>query len=311
MTSIMAKEWRRLLRNPALPWALAAYVLLPVLVTAAHLASMTGGPGIPPTMLSQVGGQSLALIGTWQIMLLAAGAPFVAAGLIAGEVEDGTFQPLLVAGPSLFLLVLGKLLAALGFMAVVLIAGLPLFAIPMLVGGISWPLIGRTVLLEGVTVVVMTGLGLLLSAFGRRAGTTAMVGVALGILLTLGGGLVSSAAGGQLSSQDEIVIRIRMGMDPYVGTTAQTDQVPAWLYPNPLVGLNSALSQSVGEGIFGLPGAALGDVYKEYQLWQVQAAGSLPLLLMTVLLTVLVIRMRTRWRWAVIRRRRKEEISVG
>ncbi len=312
MTGMIAKEWRRLLRNPATPWALGAYLLLPVLVTGAYLAGMTGNSGIPPQIISQLGGQTLNLIGTWQILMLAAGAPFVAAGLIAGEVEEGTMQPLMAAGPSLFSLVLGKLAAAVGFLLVVLIAGLPLFAIPLLMGGINWMLVGRTVLMELTTIMMMTGIGLLLSAFGRRVGSVALVGVGLGVMLTLGGGLVETTAPERTYTQNELIMRLALSSIPPNVPVVQSETVPAWLYANPLVGLNSAINQSAGQGIFGLPGVSAPPIYRGYPLWQAQAAGSVLLLLVTTLVTILVVQIRTRWRWPVIRqRRRKEGISVG
>lgn len=301
MIPTISKEWRRLFRNPGTPWALLAYLLLPLLVAGASLASMAGGQGISPQVITQLGGHTLNLVGTWQILLLAVAAPYVTASLIAGEAEEGTLQPLLAAGPSILSLVLAKLTAAIAFLLVVVVAGLPLFALPVLVGGVTWSLIARTMLLEVATVLMMAGLGLLLSAFGRRTGTVALVGIALGVMLTLGGGLVPSSGPSNVYNQEMIMMRMKMGMTiPEPGVQGS---VPKWMYLNPLVGLNSAVNQSAGQGMFGLPGASMGPVYKEYRLWQAQAAGSAAVALLGGLAAALVLRIRMRWRWPAIGRR--------
>lgn len=306
MLSLIAKEWRRLLRNPGMEWALLAYLLLPVLVAGAYLSALVGGQGIAPWMMSQIGGLTLNMVGTWQILMLAVAAPFAAAGLVAAEREEGTLAPLMAAGPPLWLLVLAKLTAVITFLLVLMLAGLPLFALPMLVGGVTWSLIGRTVLLEVATIAGMAGIGLLLSALGRRTGTVALVGVAIGVALTLGGGMVGSSAPSGVYNQDVIMMRMKMGMSP---AAAEGAGLRPWLYPNPLVGLNSAINQAAGQGMFGLPGARLGPVYKSYRLWQVQAAGGWAVAVLSALLASLALLIETRWRWPLRRLRPKEGMS--
>lgn len=299
--AMIAKEWRRLLRNPGTPWALLAYLPLPLLVAGAYLAALGAGQGISPHIVTQLGARTLNLVGTWQILLLALAAPFVASSLIAGEVEESTLHPLLAAGPSLLALVLAKLAAALAFLLVVIVAGLPLFALPVLTGGVTWPLIGRTVLMEVTTVILMTGLGLLLSGLGRRSGTVALVGIGLGLLLTLGGGLVTSSAPANVYNQDQVFRMMKMGGMPGM-QAASPESLPRWLFLNPLVGLNSAINQSAGEGMLGLPGASSGPVYKQYRLWQVQPVGAALLALLSTLVATASVWIRIRWRWPQWRR---------
>jgi ABC-type transport system involved in multi-copper enzyme maturation permease subunit len=312
--AMLSKEWRRLLRNPWMPWALLTYLLLPILVAWAYLAGLGGGQGIAPQVIAQLGGQTLNLVTTWQMLMLAVAAPFVAASLVAGEVEEGTLEPLLAAGPPLTLLIFAKLLAVIAFLLVVVVAGLPLFTLPLLVGGVTWTLIGRALLMEVTTAVAMASLGMLLSAFGRRSGTVALVGIALGLMLTLGGGMVTPSAPPSTTYEQALIMQMKMGMaQPQMIKISVLENLPKWLYLNPLVGLNAAINQTAGQGMFGLPGANLGPVYKGYRLWQVQAAGAWALALLAGLAATLAVRLRVGWRPPVFLRRRsiKEAMRDG
>lgn len=291
MMAMIAKEWRRLLRNPAMPWALLLYLTLPLAVVALYLSTLAGGQGIAPALIAQLGGQALNQVGSWQILMLAVAAPFVASHLIAGEVEDGTLEPLLASGPSLIALLLAKLAGALLFLLMVIVAGLPLFALPVLVGGVTWPLIGRTLLLEVSTVVMMTALGLLCSAFGRRSGTVALVGIGLGLFLTVGGSMLSSTA-----------TPMNVYGQGYIPPGPALSSVPRWLYLNPLVGLNSAINQSAGQGLFGLPGANMGPVWRGYRLWQLQPVLSAAVALLAPLLAAAALWIPMRFPFPQLRR---------
>lgn len=303
MIAVMAKEWRRLLRHPGTPWALFAYLVVPLLVVGASLAAWAGGQSIPPSFIPLLGGHILNQISAWQILLIALAAPVVAAPLIAGEVEDGTLQPLLAAGPPLLALVTAKLGAAVSFLLVVILAGLPLFALPVLVGGVTWPLIGRAILLEVTTALMMTAIGLLLSAVGRRSGAVALAAIALGAMLTLGGGLVFSGPGpANAYTPDPVFMGRTMADLMNQPGSPFTQQIPGWLYANPLVGLNAAINQRPGQGLFGLPGANLAPVWGGYRLWQVQAAGAAVLALLAIPLAAGALWMRIRWPFNLIGR---------
>lgn len=305
MIAVMVKEWQRLLRMPGTPWALMVYLLLPVLVAAVYLKALGSAAGLMPQMIPLFGAQSLTTLATWQLLLLAVIAPWASAGLVADEVEGRTLDPLLAGGRSLFGVVAVKLLAAFLFLALFVLAGLPVYAVPFTVGGVTWAMLGRVVALQFATLLTMAGIGAAMSAWGRKAGGVALAGAALGLLLTLGTGLATDPALRNTPAnvyQDQMMImKMRGGMPPgqfseQAGQPGQAgDRLPKWLYGNPLVGLNSALNSGAGQGL-ALPGSGSAPVYKRYQLWQVQLAGGPAVALLGVLVGWLGLWARMRWR---------------
>lgn len=298
MTAVMVKEWRRLVRSSSTPWALLVYLLAPVAIAAVYLKASSSAPmGMQAQQLPLLGAQALTNVATWQLLLLAAATPWISASLLAAEVEDRTLDPVLAGRGSLGAVVAGKLLAVLFFMWLLIVAGLPAFALPMLVGGINYSLLLRVIGLEAATVAMMAGLGLALSAFGRRSGSVALVGVALGLVLTLGTGMAGGLqpAAGNVYNRPELMVKMAMaGGAPGLGT------VPKWLYANPLVGLNDAIPNP--QASMGMPVMSIGPVFKQYRLWQVQLVGSGAVVLLSWLAAWATMAVRLRWRrprWAV------------
>lgn len=309
MIAIAAKEWRRILRSGGTPWAIGVYLLLPVLIAAAYLKTLYGTQGVMSWVIPLLGGHVLAVVAVWQVILLAAAAPWLAAGLLAGEAEEGTLQLLIASGQRLIGIVTGKYLALLLFLGVMMLAGVPLFALPLLVGGVSWGLLGRVLLIEGATVAAMSGLGLLLSAFSRSSSRAALSGLALALVLTLGTGLLS---------QMQPVVSVDGKGEKMIQTLIQGPMGPAgnlrlsrWLYPNPAVGVNSAVGQTAVPGLFGFPGAGSLPVYKSYPLWKVQVAAGGALALLGLIGAWLAMAVRLHWRWPPWRRTQKPNLTGG
>jgi ABC-type transport system involved in multi-copper enzyme maturation permease subunit len=304
MIAVMFKEWQRLLRLPGTPWALMFYLLLPLLVAAVYQKALGSAAGVMPQMIPQFGAQSLNTLATWQLLLLAVIAPWASAGLVAEEVEGRTLDPLLGGGRSLFGVVAMKLLAVVLFLMLFVLAGLPVYAVPFTVGGVTWAMLGRVVALQAATLLMMAGIGTAMSAWGRKAGGLALAGVALGLLLTLGTGLATDPAlrnnpANVYQNQNQMMMMAKSGMPmpgQVPGQPGQPgDRLPKWLYGNPLVGLNSALNSGAGRGL-GLPGSGSAPVYKRYQLWQVQLVGGPVVALLGVLMGWLGLWARMRWR---------------
>lgn len=313
MIAVMGKEWRRLLRLSATPWALAAYVLLPLLVAAIYLRSMRNTQAMMPMMMPMMGGMILNTVATWQMLLLAVLVPWVSAGLMAYESEERTLDPLLASGQPLLGITSAKLIAVVLFLALVIVSGLPVFVLPILVGGINWSLMGRVVALEGATMVMMAGLGLALSAFSRRSGSAALAGVAVGLVLTLGTGMATGGASGVYGPMnpfaiDQFAMR-GMGIFPGMVTGLQTE-IPPWLYLNPVVGLNSALNSGTSMGLPSFPGSGSMPVFGEFRLWQVQLGGFPLVALLGLGIAWFSLWVRTAWRWpAWLRRVRRKRVK--
>lgn len=297
---VAIKDWRRLLRSRSLPWALALFVLIPPVVAAFQLQALGKVPGsMMPQLATMLGGQSLSNVAAWQMLLLAAGLPWLSAGLLAGEFECETLEPYLAAGGRPTALLAGKLLAVLGVAGFFLLAGLPAYTLPALAGGVTIKLLGRALALLGATAVLMAAAGLAVAACSRRSGSAALAGMALGLALTLGTGMAAGVAEGSRAAAE---LRAMVGMgEPPNGT------VPKWLYPNPLAGLASALDASA-PALLGLPGAHTPSVYKQYSLWQAQLAGAGAGALLCLIAAWLALAVRLRWRrpiWLQRWRRRK------
>jgi ABC-type transport system involved in multi-copper enzyme maturation permease subunit len=310
MIAVMVKEWRRLVRASSTPWALLVYLLAPVGVAAVYL-QMAGktGPGV--NMAQQIpllGAQALSNIATWQILLLAVATPWISGSLLAAEVEERTLDPVLAGGGRPLGLVLGKLLAVVLFMGLVMAAGLPAFALPSLVGGINTAMLLRVVAIEMGTVALMAGLGLAISSFGRRSGSVALAGVALGLALTLGTGF---AAGLQPTAvnvyQSDLMMKLSSAAPPGMvrSNMSSFGGLSKLLYANPLVGLNSALNNPGAQALTGLPGSESSPVFKQFRLWQVQVAGGCAMAVVGGVLAWAVMALRLRWhrpRWTIFRR---------
>lgn len=310
MIAVMVKEWRRLMRASSTPWALLVYLLAPVGVAAVYL--QLAGRVVPGVSMAQqiplLGAQALSNIATWQILLLAVATPWISASVLATEVEERTLDPVLAGGGRLFSVVFGKLLAVFLFMCVLVVAGLPAFALPNLVGGINGSMLLRVVVLEVATVALMSGAGLAVSSLGRRSGSVALAGVALGLALTLGTGLAGGLEPAAMNTYSpEIMMKLGGAMPPG-SMAAGLSGTPKWLWVNPLVGLNSALNNPGAQALSGLPGANSGPVFRQFRLWQVQAAGGGLMALLGGALAWLVMFFRIRWhrpRWTMFRRHHK------
>jgi ABC-2 type transport system permease protein len=155
---------------------------------------------------------SLALI---QMSLVSLFAPALAAGAISGERERQTLDVLLVSRVSAVGIVLGKLVASVAFMLLLILAALPLFAAVFLFGGIDFEQFMVTQLLTVSTALSIGAVSLFLSAVFRRTlpSTVAAYGVAfagmvgtlfIGTLFTFAILLRSSGGGGGLGSQSDV-----------------------------------------------------------------------------------------------------------
>ena len=96
-------------------------------------------------------------------------APVLTATSIAAEREHGLLESLQLAPLSPRRIVLGKLLSALSFIALMLLVPLPVIAICFLMGGVSPGEFGLAVLLHTVTAITSATVGLFCSAWSRRA----------------------------------------------------------------------------------------------------------------------------------------------
>jgi ABC-2 type transport system permease protein len=120
------------------------------------------------------------------LLLMMLIVPAQAAGAIAGERERQTLVPLQVTLLSPSRILVGKILASVAFLTLLVVAGLPLLAVGYLVGGV-----GIADVLSGAAAVLLTGLlvaGMCtaVSTFVRRVQGATVLSYALVLALTLG-----------------------------------------------------------------------------------------------------------------------------
>ncbi|MGQ9925553.1 MAG: ABC transporter permease [Chloroflexaceae bacterium] len=113
-------------------------------------------------------------------------SPALTAGAISGEKERQTYDLLLISLLSPWQIVLGKLVAALAFALLLIIAAMPLAGLAFLFGGVSGTELIIGILGILVTVVCYATIGLLASALTRSTLSATVLAQGLVIALLLG-----------------------------------------------------------------------------------------------------------------------------
>ncbi|MEZ5379225.1 MAG: ABC transporter permease [Acidimicrobiales bacterium] len=162
--------------------------------------------------------------------------PGISAGAIAGERDRQTLIPLQVTLMSPRSIFLGKVASSSSFVLLLLVASLPVMAVPYLVGGISLSqvvLALATLLATGFLLAVM---GVACSAIFRRTQTATLAAYGLTLALTLG---------------TLVGLAVLAVIDASRGTDTVEPRLEA-LYPNPFVGIADAAGDlgGVGDGPF-------------------------------------------------------------
>jgi ABC-type transport system involved in multi-copper enzyme maturation permease subunit len=115
-------------------------------------------------------GHELFLTLTWmQALAWVLIAPAITASSIAREREDGLLESVLLSPLAPRQILMGKLLSALSFVALLILASLPVQAICFLMGGISPGDFLSALALHAVTAITGAAIGLACSAWSRRA----------------------------------------------------------------------------------------------------------------------------------------------
>lgn len=189
---ILFKEFRTQLRGNRAAFLVTLYVGL--LLLALHLIyrSVAGQVNFgEPLVSAQIGqalftGLALALQGLTVYL-----APATTVHAISAEYERRTFDMLLTTPLSAPQVLLGKLLAALAFVLLLLVVALPLFSIVILFGGVTLTDIGRVFLTVLLSAVVGSLLGLFCSVVTRQTYAATLICYAL-LTAIIGGTLFAA-----------------------------------------------------------------------------------------------------------------------
>ncbi|MFZ5824351.1 MAG: ABC transporter permease [Bacillota bacterium] len=227
---VLMREARVRMRGWRAPALISLYVGLlgglALLIFGAYVHDQ-GPTGFAP----ELGAIIYTVLAVAQLGLLILAAPGLTAGAISGERERQTLDLLMVTHMTPFQVVIGKLLAAVGFALLLMFASLPIYGLLFLFGGFSLYRLALTALIYLVTVLLLGSVGLYFSAVFKRtqAAVVASYGVTIGT----------------------IVFSPLLAIFVYEAFRGPNWSPPAWglilAYINPLFGLAAAVGEPLAE----------------------------------------------------------------
>lgn len=227
---MLMREARVRMRGWRAPALISLYVGLLGAIALLIFAAYVHDEG-PSAFAPQIAGIIYAVLAAVQLGLLVLATPGLTAGAISGERERQTLDLLLITRMTPFQVVIGKLLAAVGFALLLMFASLPIYGLLFLFGGFSLYRLALTTLIYVVTVLLLGSVGLYFSALFKRtqAAVVASYGLALGT----------------------IVASPILAIFLYEAFRSPNSPPPAWgvifAYINPLFGLAAAAGKPLSE----------------------------------------------------------------
>lgn len=198
---VTVKELRGRMRGARGFIILTVYLMLLsgfiVLIYASYAAAANQTYGPDPR---QAGKPIFAAVLGIQVMLVLFLAPSFTTGAISGEKERQTYDLLRTTLLPARALVVGKLLSALGFVLLLILAAIPLQSIAFLLGGVSPLELFVSQLLLIVSAVAFSMIGLFFSAMLRSTLASSVTTFATTIFIVAGIPAVALMLGGLLST---------------------------------------------------------------------------------------------------------------
>ncbi len=189
MNPVLARELKQRMRGRhtwvvlTLYLAVLAVILRWVFVTASRDTSFGG---INLVGSAGVGRAVFQWLLFFMLLLVCFIVPGLTAAAISGERERQTLVSLQISLLRPRSIVLGKLLASLAFVVLLVVASLPLVTIPFLVGGVSASEVAQGLVMVLATAVVLACLALMCSALLRRTQGATVLAYGMTLALVLG-----------------------------------------------------------------------------------------------------------------------------
>lgn len=184
---VLVKELRGRMRGARAFIVLTGYLLVLSSFTLLLYLAVRSAVGNDPFSAGRTIGKSLfigiAIVALIQVMII---VPAQAAGSISGERERETFDLLIVTLLPAWKIVLGKLLAALAYAVLLIVAVVPLMAVAFFFGGVTGAEVLIALLGLLVTAVLYGTVGLLWSAVAPRTMIATVMTQATNVLILLG-----------------------------------------------------------------------------------------------------------------------------
>lgn len=221
---ILIKEFLILLRGSRAALLITIYVGLALIAMRLVYSSVVGQINSGPPIFSAQIGQSIFIglvlaVQTLTVFL----APATTVNSISGEYERRTYDLLQATPLGIPQLLIGKLLAGMAFLALLLVAVLPLFSVVMIFGGIGAIDMLRVLVTIAGSAVLGGMLGLLCSAITRQTYSATLLCYAI-LVAVIGGTLFASSL--------------------YSLTHATLPAPPSYVVANPLSAIGAALGRT-------------------------------------------------------------------
>jgi ABC-type transport system involved in multi-copper enzyme maturation permease subunit len=193
VAAVGSKELRGRMRGPRAFLALtfylallAGFTVMVYLLAAQSAASQAAFGGGNPYASASVGQAVFTVLLFLQVLLVVFLAPAATSGAISLEREKQTLDLLTATPVSTLGIVLGKLVSALAFVVVLILASIPLTAVVFVFGGVGPEDIARGYVVLLVTALGFGSVGLLLSSLTRRTQSATVLTYLVVLVLTVG-----------------------------------------------------------------------------------------------------------------------------
>ncbi|MBA3945437.1 MAG: ABC transporter permease [Herpetosiphonaceae bacterium] len=184
---VLLKELRSRMRGARAFVVLTAFLLVLAVFTLLLYAVARQRVGSDPLNAGRSIGKALflgvAAVALVQVMII---VPAQAAGAIAGEKEHETYDLLLATVLPAWEIVLGKLLAALAYAVLLIVAVVPFMALAFLFGGVTATEVLIALLGLLATALLYGSVGIVWSVVSRRTITATVLTQATNVLMLLG-----------------------------------------------------------------------------------------------------------------------------
>lgn len=277
---VVVRELKERMRSPRAVWLLVGYlVLMSLVIYIAYQASLVF---LQFRIFTQGGGFTQSALGRsmfeWAVLVLVGLVTFIAPGIAAGSIvseKERRTLPLIqitLLGPRS--IVVGKLINSMSFVALLILASAPIFAVPMMIGGVSMSHVLKGILVILLYALFVSSLGIYMSAVAKRTQFAIVAAYVLTLLFAVGPQVLlaiefiarnaSNAEGTMLSPFVNSLVAVAQ---------ATTDPAGNTLLPAPLTTLAGSTYQSGAQLVIGAPvGLAQFNWLSRNVVWMLHSA---------------------------------------
>ena len=328
MAAVGVKELRGRMRGKRAFVILTLYLLLVAgfawMIESLAERSYSGGFSSAFSASSEIGRQMFMAIVFLLTLVTLILAPASTAGAISMEREKQTMDLLAVTPISSLAIVLGKLLSALSWILLLLLASIPVVALVFTFGGVSPDDVVRAYVVLLATAFAFGAIGVFVSALVRRTQAATVINLVVVILLTAGTAFIfifwTAMAGNSGFLPDQ---QVRLGENPVQALTRRPPEALMWFDPfvaqlDVMCGTETGFGGTcqVIAGVTNQNAAFQGDVQGEFGVkrdsyWPRSVAAMVIGALILIVLSVQLVSPTRRWRIRVPRPRRRSAGGEG